>query len=167
MPLKTMNNLLIQELAELYAAEVHNAGVLPELARSASNTRLASELGGLAQASRERTERLDEVFNEIGAPPYQAESKGMRGLLGDCMSLAALKDAEPHVRDAAIIAVAQHVTHDKIAGYGCAKTWAGLLGFDRAATRLQKSLAEARQADRDLSALAESINRVAVLTTSG
>jgi ferritin-like metal-binding protein YciE len=85
----------------------------------------------------------------------------MKGLCQDCLRLANMSKAEPHVRDAALIAVAQHVEHDEIAGYGCARTWAGLLGYDQAASRLQQTLAEERKADAELSRLAERLNKAA------
>lgn len=85
----------------------------------------------------------------------------MRGLAHDCMKLAVDSEAEPHVRDAALIAAAQHVEHDKIAGYGCARTWAGLLGHKIAAGMLQTTLDEEKAADRRLSQLAETLNAAA------
>ena len=65
-------------------------------------------------------------------------------------------------RDAALIAVAQHLEHDEIAGYGCARTWASLLGHRGVASALQRTLNEERRVDERLTRLAESLNRAAV-----
>ncbi|HEY3245678.1 MAG TPA: DUF892 family protein, partial [Phycisphaerae bacterium] len=60
-----------------------------------------------------------------------------------------------------LIASAQHLCHDEIAGYGCARTWAKVLGYDSAAEILQKNLAEEKQADAELSRIAERVNATA------
>ena len=128
MPLNTMKGLLIDQLNELYAAEKHGAEMLPKLMRAASSPKLAAALRSHADETKEHLSRLESVFEGLGAAPRRVESKGMKGLCQDCMKLADMAKAEPHVRDAALIAVAQHVEHDEIAGYGCARTWARLLG---------------------------------------
>jgi len=62
------------------------------------------------------------------------------------------------VRDAAIIAAAQRVEHYEMAGYGTARTYATLLGFDEAANSLEQTLEEEKEADQTLSGLAEELN---------
>jgi ferritin-like metal-binding protein YciE len=164
MPLNTMRDLLITQLNELYASEQHNRQILPRLAEAAANPKLAAALRSHGAETGSHLERLEEVLGDLGVRPRPsgAESKGMKGLCQDCLSLAKMSNAEPHVRDAALIAVAQHVEHDEIAGYGCARTWARLLGHTKAADRLQTTLDEEKAADARLSALAESLNRAAL-----
>lgn len=164
MPLNTMKDLLVTQLNELYAAEKHSAEVLPRLAKAASDPGLKSALRSHADETRGRLTRLDGVFNALDERPRaaRAESKGMKGLCQDCLDLAEKARVEPHVRDAALIAVAQHVQHDEIAGYGCARTWAQLLGHDKAATELQKTLEDERNADVNLTRLAENLNKAAL-----
>jgi len=165
MPLNTMKDLLVDQLKELQAAERHSTDILPRLVKAASSPRLAAALRAHAEETRDHLARLDKVFDEIGVSPRpspRAESRGMKGLCQDCLDLANMATAEPHVRDAALIAVAQHVEHDEIAGYGCARTWARLLGHDTAAGLLQKTLLEERACDTRLSRLAESLNKAAL-----
>ncbi|MBS0196487.1 MAG: DUF892 family protein [Planctomycetes bacterium] len=167
MPLTTMKELLMLELNELYAAEKHGAQVLPELVKAAANPELSSALEEQQRRTNEHVARLESVFTELNAwprPISRSESKGMRGLFQDSLRLANLTKAEPHVRDAALISVAQHVLHDEIAGYGCARSWAALLGYDESATRLEKSLEEERTFDIRLTRLAENINKQALAT---
>jgi ferritin-like metal-binding protein YciE len=168
MPLNTMRDLLINQLNELYGAEKHSAAVLPRLAKAASSSKLGAAFRAHADETREHLSRLESVFEELGASPRagaRAESKGMKGLCQDCLKLAEMPKVESHVRDAALIAVAQHVEHDEIAGYGCARTWAGLLGHEEAAEQLQKTLDEERKADAALTRLAENLNKQAVSAT--
>ncbi|MCC6907519.1 MAG: DUF892 family protein [Phycisphaerales bacterium] len=162
MPLKTMKDLLAQQLDELLAGERHIIQVMPKLARAVNSHRLRDAIESYQRLSREHVSRLEPIFAEMDLRPRKAEARGMRGLLEDCLRLAAMDNAEAHVRDAAIIAVAQHVKHDVIAGYGCAKTWASLLGMHDAADELQRSLADERNADAELTRIAEDLNLAAV-----
>ncbi|MCL4197975.1 MAG: DUF892 family protein [Phycisphaerales bacterium] len=162
MPLKTLRDLLIQQLNELFAAEKHIGQVLPRLASVASSPRLADAFEGYGLETKDHLTRIESVFDEMDLKPRRTEAKGTRGLLEDCMRLANMESAEAHVRDAALIAVAQHVKHDEIAGYGCAKTWARLLGMHDAADLLHKSLMEERNADVELTRIAEELNLEAV-----
>ena len=66
------------------------------------------------------------------------------------------EEGDPSVLDAAIICAAQRVEHYEIAGYGCARTFAGLLGDNEAADLLQQTLDEEGQTDKRLTELAES-----------
>src|SRR5258708_39568666 len=80
----------------------------------------------------------------------------MEGILKEGSEL--VKDAGDGVRDAAIIAAAQRVEHYEMAGYGTARTYATLLGFDEAASLLEQTLEEEKEADQTLSGLAEELN---------
>jgi ferritin-like metal-binding protein YciE len=162
MALNTMKDLLIDQLDELYAAEKHCLAVLPDMAAAATSPELADAIHRQVAQTTQHVSRLKEVFSELGAIPKQQESKGMKGLLEDCLELAQDTDAEPHVRDAALIAVAQHVKHDEIAGYGCARCWASLIGSPHAAATLEATLREERDADAGLSRIADRINVDAV-----
>jgi ferritin-like metal-binding protein YciE len=62
------------------------------------------------------------------------------------------EDAEPEVMDAGPIAAAQHVEHYEIAGYGCVRTYAELLGLTKATSLLQKTLEEEKETDEKLTA---------------
>jgi ferritin-like metal-binding protein YciE len=81
----------------------------------------------------------------------------MEGLLEEGNELME-EDAEPEVLDAGLIAAAQHVEHYEIAGYGCVRTYADLLGFNNAAKLLQQTLDGEKQTDEKLTDLAKSIN---------
>jgi ferritin-like metal-binding protein YciE len=68
------------------------------------------------------------------------------------------EDADPDVMDAGLIACAQRVEHYEMAGYGCVRTYAQVLGETTAAKLLQKTLDEEGAADKKLTQLAERIN---------
>ncbi len=160
----TMKDLLVTQLNELHAAEKHCSTLLTSLADHASDRALAELLRSHGSETQEHLARLDAVFKELGLKPHvaRAETACMKGLARDCLELAKAPRTEPHVRDAAIIAGVQHIEHDEIAGYGCARTWAQLLGFLGAAGKLQLTLDEERRADVDLSRIAQQVNRKAM-----
>jgi ferritin-like metal-binding protein YciE len=70
------------------------------------------------------------------------------------------EDGEPSVIDAALIASAQRVEHYEMAGYGCVRTFANLLGYEDAAALLQETLDEEGEADKKLTELAETVINV-------
>lgn len=161
MPIKSMEDLLVHQLKELHAAEQHNSEALPTLAKSATDPSLKSFLEKHGKESKEHLGRIVDQLEELGAkaPSSRAESKGMKGLVEDCLEIAKAAKHESHVRDAAIIGAVQHVEHDEIAGYGCACAWAKILGHAAMATDLEKTLEAERRADAELTRIAEAINK--------
>jgi ferritin-like metal-binding protein YciE len=158
----TLRELLVEQLNELYAAEKHYEAMLPKLADSAASPKLAEALRAHLVETKQHVARLERVFGELSSKPKRTESGCSRGLMEDCRVLLARPRVEAHVRDAAIIAAVQHVEHDEMAGYGCAKTWATMLGMQGAAAELAKTLAEEKKCDADLSRIAETLNKAAL-----
>jgi ferritin-like metal-binding protein YciE len=97
---------------------------------------------------------LEKIFKKLDASPKGKKCKAMEGLIeeGDELMTEA---AEPGVLDAALIAAAQRVEHYEMAGYGCVRTYARLLGDKEAADLLQETLDEEAAADKKLTELAE------------
>ncbi len=162
MPLSTLKELLIQQVDELQAGDRHALEVMTKIAKVSNSPDLGKSLRTRADQARDRVTRLDRVLKELNASPKRTETKGMKGLLEDCLRLAEAARTEPHVRDAALIAVAQHAIHDEIAGLGCARTWSSLLGLDKVAGDLGRMLQDARDGDVELTRIAERLNREAI-----
>lgn len=160
--IRSLRDLLIEQINELHASEIQAESVLAKVSAAAASPRLAEAIRSHIEESRQHLARLDRVFGELGLKPRKAETHGAKGLLEDCARLAARSKIEPHVRDAAIIAAMQRLEHDEIAGYGCARTWAGLLGHPTAAGELLKTLTEERRFDESLTRIAETLNRSAL-----
>jgi ferritin-like metal-binding protein YciE len=66
--------------------------------------------------------------------------------------------ASPAAKDALLIAAAQRVEHYEIAGYGSVKTYADLLGEEKAADLLEQTLREEKETDEKLTEAAKTIN---------
>jgi ferritin-like metal-binding protein YciE len=168
--MRTLRDLFLRQLHELRAGERHHAETLVRLAGAAASPELAAALRRHREETLEQARRLDATLaiasGRLGPVPLppgpERESHGMYGLMRDCLELAGSDGVEPHVRDAAIIGLVQHVGHDEIAGYGCARTWARLLGLEEAAVALQRSLSEEKALDTELSRIAETLNKAAL-----
>lgn len=156
MELETLKDLYVHELKDLYSAEKQLVAALPKMKKSARNKQLASAFNQhLAQTKRHAT-RLEQILKAQDQSTRGPKCEGMEGLIkeGDKM---AKEDAEDQVRDAGLIAAAQRVEHYEIAGYGCARTYAQLLGDKHGAKLLDTTLREEADTDKKLTKLARSV----------
>ena len=100
-----------------------------------------------------------EIFEELEVSPTGKKCKAMEGLVAEGKEVLE-EEGNPSVIDAALIACAQRVEHYEMAGYGCVRTFANLLGYESAAALLQETLDEEGAADHKLTELAETIINV-------
>ncbi len=156
MALETLHDLYVDELRDLYNAENQLLTALPKMATAASAPELAAAFNEHLTETKIHIERLETVFKELDTSPKGKKCKAMEGLLAEGKDLLA-EDADPSVMDAALIAMAQRVEHYEMAGYGCVRTFARLLGEDEAADLLQATLDEEGAVDKKLTQLAESV----------
>ena len=157
MEMESLRELFVQELKDLYSAENQITKALPKMIKAASSEELKSAFEDHLEVTRKQIERLDQIFEELDESPRGKKCVGMEGLLKEGKELME-EDAEEDVLDAGLIAAAQHVEHYEIAGYGCVRTYAQLLGMKKAAKLLQQTLDEEKETDELLSGLAEQIN---------
>jgi len=159
MPLDSLYDLFVDELKDLYNAEHQLLKALPKMAKKATAPELKAAFTDHLEVTRGQIERLDRVFGEIDESPKGKKCKAMEGLVAEAAEVIA-EDGDPAVLDAALIACAQRVEHYEMAGYGCLRTFATLLGFDEAAKLLQQTLTEEGEADKALTRLAETVINV-------
>jgi ferritin-like metal-binding protein YciE len=157
MELASLEALYISELKDLYSAEQQLVKALPKMAKAATSKELKKGFEHHLKQTRGHIARLEKVFKAIEASPRGKKCKAMEGLIKEGAELIKEK-AEPEVLDAALIAAAQRVEHYEIAGYGCVRTYARILGDQESASLLQQTLDEESQTDETLTQLAESIN---------
>ena len=166
MKMKTLEDLLVHELKDLYSAEKQLLKALPKMAKAATHDELRTAFQNHLAETEEHVSRLDKLFSELGINGRTPKCKAMEGLIEEGKSV--LEDAmEDDVRDAALIAAAQRVEHYEIAGYGCARTFAEQLGHHDAAAVLQQTLDEESAANELLTSIATSgINQEAMAGAS-
>lgn len=152
--LTSLEDLYIEQLQDLYNAEQQIQKALPDMAKATSSLDLKRAFHEHLEQTHTHVTRLEQVFQQIGSKPKGTKCKAMEGLLKEAADLLDRK-ADPAVLDAGLIAAAQRVEHYEIAGYGCLRTWAKLLGHQESATLLHQTLDEEAQTDERLTQLAE------------
>ena len=156
MPRESLEKLYLHELKDLYDAENQILQALPKMASKAEHPELRAAFEEHERATRKQVERLDKIFNDIGESAGRHTCKGMKGLVAEGEEV--MKEFhDTDVRDAAMIAAAQRVEHYEIAAYGCARTYANLLGHVQHVDLLQQALDEEGKTDHKLTALAENV----------
>ena len=163
MHLKSLKDLYVEELQDLYDAEHQITQVLPKMAEAAHNADLKAGFQEHLQQTQAQIGRLEQVFQMLGQKAERKTCAGMKGIIAEGQEkLKHAADTDPDTLDAGLIAAAQHVEHYEMAGYGCVRTWARELGFHDQAQLLQQTLDEEGETDKRLTMLAESrINRQA------
>jgi ferritin-like metal-binding protein YciE len=157
MELASLQDLLVDELKDLYSAENQLLKAIPKMAKAATSKDLKAGFEKHLKQTHGHVERLEQVCEELDASPKGKTCKAMEGLVKEGAEVIA-EDMEPEVKDAALIAAAQRVEHYEMAGYGCVRTYAKLLGHDKAVRLLQQTLDEEGDTDKALTKLAEKIN---------
>lgn len=157
MKIESLRELFVEELKDLYSAEQQLVKALPKMARAATSPALRKGFEKHLEETKVQVERLEAIFEQLDESPKGKKCKAMEGLVEEGSEVIE-EDMDDDVRDAALIAAAQRVEHYEIAGYGCVRTYAELLGESKAAKLLQKTLDEEGATDKTLTGLAELIN---------
>ena len=156
MSLDSLHDLYVSELKDLYNAEIQLIKALPRMAKAATAPELRAAFNEHLEVTRGQVARLEKIFKNLGTGPKGKRCAAMEGLIEEGKEVIA-RGGEPAVIDAALIAAAQRVEHYEMAGYGCVRTFANLLGYADAAALLQETLDEEGAADKKLTQLAESL----------
>lgn len=159
--LNDLNDLLVDQLKDLYNAEGQLTKALPKMAKKATNPELKKAFETHLAETQQQISRLEQVFEALGEKPKGKTCHAMKGLIEEAQEVLS-EDAEDAVRDAALIAAAQRVEHYEIAGYGTVRTYAESLGHKEAARLLQQTLDEEGKTDKLLTQIAETcVNQIA------
>jgi ferritin-like metal-binding protein YciE len=159
MKINSFEELLVHEMRDLYDAEQHITKALPKMIKAASSQDLRAALQDHLEVTKTQIGRLEEAFGALGQPTKGETCKGLKGLLDEGEDVIDEK-ADPAVKDAGLIVAAQKIEHYEIASYGSVRTWALTLGHERVADLMERTLQEEKDADKKLTALAESVINV-------
>jgi ferritin-like metal-binding protein YciE len=155
--INTLHDVYVDQLKDLYSAETQLIKALPKMAKAATAPDLAQGFEEHLEQTKGHAERLERIFKALDEKPTGKKCKAMEGLIKEGAE-AIGEDATPAAKDALLIAAAQRVEHYEIAGYGCVKTYANLMGEGEAAKLLEQTLQEEVETDEKLTEAAESIN---------
>src|SRR5688572_33105202 len=158
--IKSLRDLLVDELRDLHNAENQLIKALPKMAKAASHDELKDGFEQHLEQTRDHVDRLDRCFKLLGQAAKGKKCHAMEGLVEEGKE-AIEEDAPDAIRDAKLIGAAQRVEHYEIAAYGTARAFAQTLGETKIADLLQETLDEEGETDKKLTALAETINEEA------
>jgi ferritin-like metal-binding protein YciE len=164
--MKTLKNLFLDELADMYDAEQRIVKALPKMAKAAT----CDDLKGAIQAHLKETKghvtKLEQVFASFDQKAKGKTCEATVGLLKEGDEIAAEFKGSPAI-NAALISAAQKVEHYEMASYGCLHEWAGLLGNEKAAGLLEEILAEEKAANEKLTELTRASSNEEALGETG
>jgi ferritin-like metal-binding protein YciE len=155
-----MQELLIDELKDLYSAEKQIVKALPKLVKAASTPELQDALQSHLEETKGQVSRLEKIADLVGKKLTGKNCVGMQGVLEEGSEVID-ETEEGKVRDAALIAASQRVEHYEMAGYGSARDFANTLGLSEVAALLEETLAEEKEADKKLTSISKRVNATA------
>ena len=147
--IKTMDDLFLHGLQDIYYAEQQITKALPKMIDKATNRDLAAGLKAHLEETNKQIERLDKVFQKLDQKPSGTQCPAIDGVIKEADEVA-----DKAVLDAAIVAGAQAVEHYEICRYGTLIAWAEKLGHDDIVRFLTTSLNEEKAANTKLNTVA-------------
>lgn len=162
MSLKTLDDLFVHFLRDIYYAEKQILKALPKMARKSDSDQLREAFENHLSETEEQVANLEQVFEKLGLKARGVTCEAINGILDEGKEI--MSEAEdPDTRDAGMIAAAQAVEHYEITRYGTLIAWANQLGKTDVVSLLQANLDQEKAADVKLTELAESaLNKEAV-----
>jgi len=159
---ESLQKLYIEQLKDLYSAEEQILEALPKLAKKSTHPELKRAFQEHYQQTEQQKQRLEQIGENLGEDLGGHQCQGMKGLIKEGDEV--MKEfTDTDVLDAALISAAQRVEHYEMAGYGCARTYAHMLGMQEHADLLQRTLDEEGDTDERLTKLAETVVNIDAL----
>jgi ferritin-like metal-binding protein YciE len=153
--IKTMNDLFLHQLQDIYYAENQLVKALPKMADKATDQQLKQGFLTHLEETKTHVQRLEQVFQMYGSKAKAVDCPAIDGIIEEADEVAG-EVADKAVLDAALINAAQAAEHYEIVRYGSLVAWAKQLGRNDCASILQKTLDEEKATDKKLTTLAES-----------
>jgi ferritin-like metal-binding protein YciE len=154
---RTLRDLFIDTLQDVYDAEGQIVKALPKMVKAANNPELKRGFEQHLKETEQHYKRLEQVFKTMDEKVKRKTCEAMEGLIEEASNWLG-ESAEPNAMDAGLIAHAQKVEHYEIATYGCLVTWAQLLDLsDDAVSLMKQTLGEEKETDETLTRLAENM----------
>jgi ferritin-like metal-binding protein YciE len=157
--IKTMDDLFLHTLKDIYYAENQIVKSLPEMVEKATDARLKQGFREHLKQTENHVKRLEQVFEKLGEEPTGVDCPAIDGIIDEAEEVAGEVD-DRSVLDAALIAATQAVEHYEMTRYGTLIAWAKQIGRNDCVSLLQQTLDEEKETDKKLTAMAESgLNR--------
>ena len=154
--MKTIEDLTLHFLQDIYYAERQILKALPKMAKAAQSEQLKQAFIHHREETEGQVERLQQVFEKLGKRARGVTCEAIQGLIEEGEEVVSDFEMGP-VRDAGLAACAQAVEHYEISRYGTLVTWAEQLGYRTSVKLLKQTLAEEEKTDKALTQLAETV----------
>jgi len=161
---KTLKELYVDEVRDIYDSELQLIKALPKMAARADSGELRAGFEGHLEQTREHARRIAQILEGLGEPVKGKKCLGMQGIVAEG-SETMPEGFKGALMDSALIAAAQRVEHYEIAAYGTVHAFAMVLGEKEAASLLEKTLNEEKETDQKLTKLSREINPQAAETS--
>jgi ferritin-like metal-binding protein YciE len=159
-PIKTMDDLFVHTLQDIYYAEQQIVRNLPTMIKKASNPELQQAFQHHLGETEGHVRRLEQVFQMHNQPVKGVDCPAIDGILSEAKDV--ISDCgDQQVCDAAMLSAAQAVEHYEITRYGTLIAFAKRLGRDDCARVLAETLQEEKAADQTLTGISERLNQMA------
>jgi ferritin-like metal-binding protein YciE len=152
---KTLEDLFLTTLKDVYYAEKQILRALPKMAKATDSDELRQAFEQHRTETDGQIQRLEQVFEQIGKRASGKTCEAIQGIIAEGQEIME-EYAESDALDAGILASAQAIEHYEISRYGTLKSWAQQLGMTEAVTLIEETLAEEKKTDQLLTQIAES-----------
>jgi ferritin-like metal-binding protein YciE len=151
--ISTVEDLLVEQIRDLYDAEKQLVRALPKMAKAAGSDELRQALEDHLEETTNQVQRLEQAFEELDKTAKGKTCKAMKGLIEEGGEVIE-EDSQSPISDLALIAAAQRVEHYEISAYGTAKAMAKHLRQNGVASLLEETEDEEKAADKKLTEIA-------------
>lgn len=159
MEIQNLNQLLAEEMRDLYDAEKRLVKALPKMIKAAISSDLKNAIEEHLEQTQNQVTRLERAFEMLGEKPRAKTCEAMKGLIEEGEETITSLQANDQFLDLALIAAAQKVEHYEMAGYGTLRAWADRLDLPEVSALFQQTFEEERNADRELTQISERLIR--------
>jgi ferritin-like metal-binding protein YciE len=157
--IKSMDDLFVHQLRDIYYAEKQITKALPEMIQKANDQKLKQGFQTHLRETENHVKRLDHVFQLLGKKAAGVDCPAIDGIVEEAEDVASEVE-DKNVLDAALIAAAQAVEHCEMTRYGTLIAWAQQLGYSNVVPLLNQTLDEEKATDKKLTEIAEAqVNR--------
>jgi ferritin-like metal-binding protein YciE len=157
--MKTLTDLFLEGLRDMYYAEQQLVKALPKLAKATTNDELREAIESHLVETEGHVQKIEAVFEAFDQPSKTKKCAAILGIIKEAEEIVSENKKSPTI-NAAIIFAAQKAEHYEIASYGTLREWAQILGNDRAVDLIEEILGEEKAADKTLTDLAVSVVNV-------
>jgi ferritin-like metal-binding protein YciE len=142
-----LQEILVEEMRDLYDAEKQLVRALPKMARAATSEELRQAFRDHTEMTQNQVARIEQAFELLGERAKSKPCKAMKGLIEEGQEQISEHEKGPML-DAMLIGAAQKVEHYEISGYGTARALAKAIGQREVADLLDQTAKEEGQTDK-------------------